>query len=94
MNDQPINFNMTDTEYAALLEKGYDPLLEQRLIALGQNPEDARDFTRFLGMVTKKPPTNDVEWEEVCCAHGCEALQLDREGLMVAWSEAENEDLS
>jgi hypothetical protein len=45
---------MTDTEYAALLEKGYDLQIEQQLIVLGQNPEDAQALVFMMtnGFIT------------------------------------------
>jgi hypothetical protein len=88
------DLNMTDTEYAALVASCYDPTIEQQLIALGQNPSDARDMARFMGLITKATPRTDAEWEEfnatwidICKAHGCEALKLDRLPLMAAWDD-------
>ena len=40
---------MTDTEYAAFVVKGYEPVLERQLIALGENPDQAWKLTRFVG---------------------------------------------
>ncbi len=93
---EPYDLNMTDTEYAALIAKGYDPIIKQQLITLGQNPSDARHMARFMGLTTKATPRTDAEWEEfnatwvdICNAHGCDALALDRFPLMAAWDEDE-----
>jgi hypothetical protein len=47
-----------------------------------------------MGFITKATPRTDEEWEEfnaiwedICNAHGCEALALDKSSLMEAWSE-------
>uniref|UniRef100_A0A0C1NCM1 Uncharacterized protein n=2 Tax=Cyanophyceae TaxID=3028117 RepID=A0A0C1NCM1_9CYAN len=66
MTDQPIqNLNMTDTEYAALIAKGYDPALEQQLVELGENSDQARNLARFVGLLQDKPPETEDEWEEL-----------------------------
>jgi hypothetical protein len=46
------NLGMTDTEYAALAGKGYDPQLEQLMIQVGKSPEQARKLTRLVGFWT------------------------------------------
>ena len=91
---EPHDLNMLDTEYAALIAKGYDPTIEQQLITLGQNPIDARDMARFMGLITKATPRTDEGWEEfnaiwvdICNAHGYEALALDKFPLMAAWDD-------
>ncbi|BAY66932.1 hypothetical protein NIES22_70760 (plasmid) [Calothrix brevissima NIES-22] len=58
------NLNMTDTEYAALVAKGYDPNLELELIELGESPAIARKLTQIVGLTQDKPPQTDEEWEE------------------------------
>ena len=90
------DLNMLDTEYAALIAKGYDPIIEHQLITLGQNSSDARDLARLMGLITKANPRTDAEWEEfnatwvnICNAHGCEALTLDRFPLMAAWDDVD-----
>jgi hypothetical protein len=93
---EPNDLNMLDTEYAALIASCYDPTIERQLIALGQNPSDARDMARFMGLITKATPQTDEEWEEfnaiwvdICNTHGCEALVLDRSLLMAAWDDVD-----
>ena len=52
MNNKPIqDLGMTDTEYAELVSKGYEPVLDRQLIALGEDPDKARKFTRFVGLL-------------------------------------------
>jgi hypothetical protein len=57
------NLNMTDTEYAELASKGYDPNLELELIELGETQQEARKLARIVGLVQHKPPETDEEWE-------------------------------
>lgn len=90
------DLNMLDTEYAALIAKGYDSTIEQQLITLGQNPSDARDMARLMGFITKATPQTDEEWEEfnaiwvdICNAHGCDALALNKFPLMAAWDDVD-----
>lgn len=66
MTNVPIHdLNMTDTEYAALAIKGYEPILERQLIAIGENPDKARSLTRFVGLLQDKPPETEEEWQEL-----------------------------
>ena len=68
-NDPPIHdLNMSDTEYAQLVSKGYEPILERQLIALGEDPGKARSLTRFVGLLQDKPPETEPEWEELMSA--------------------------
>jgi hypothetical protein len=62
------DLGMTDTEYAALAAKGYQPLLEHQLIALGEAPSQARKLTKVVGLLKDKPPENDEEWDEFLAA--------------------------
>ncbi len=55
---------MTDTEYAALAAKGYEPNLEQIMIEAGESLESARTLTRIVGLVKDKPPETDEQWDE------------------------------
>ncbi|MCP6760765.1 MAG: hypothetical protein NHB32_18925 [Fischerella sp. CENA71] len=48
------NLNMSDTEYAALVAKGYDPNFELQLIELGETPAIARKLTRIVGLTQDK----------------------------------------
>jgi hypothetical protein len=65
MTDSLIyDLRMTDTEYAALATKGYEPVLEQQLIAIGKDPSQARRLTKLAGLVQHKPPETDEEWDE------------------------------
>jgi hypothetical protein len=96
MTTKIYNLNMMDTEYAALVAKSYDPIIEQQIIALEQNPNDDRDMARFMGLITKATPRNDAEWEEfntawvnICNVHGCDALALDFFPLMAAWDDVD-----
>ena len=69
MTHLPIqDLGMTDTEYAALVSKGYEPVLERQLIALGEDPDEARKFTQFVGLLQDKPPETESEWEEFMSA--------------------------
>jgi len=64
-DQSPIqNLGMTDTEYAALAAKGYDPNLEQLMIEAGESLEPARKLIRIVGLVKDKPPETDEEWDE------------------------------
>jgi hypothetical protein len=58
------DLGMTDTEYAALAAKGYEPVLEHQLIAIGEDPEQARNLTKLVGLLQNKPPETDEEWNE------------------------------
>lgn len=72
MSEPPIHdLGMTDTEYAALAAKGYEPILERQLIDIGEDPNTARKLTQFVGLLQSKPPETEEEWEE----------------LMIAWEE-------
>lgn len=42
---------MTDTEYAALAAKGYEPNLERMMIEADESAEEARKVTRIVGLV-------------------------------------------
>jgi hypothetical protein len=65
MTDSPIHdLGMTDTEYAALAAKGYEPNLEQLMIEAGESLESARKPTRIVGLVKDKPPETDEQWDE------------------------------
>jgi hypothetical protein len=74
MIELPIqDLGMTDTEYAQLVSKGYQPVLEQQLIAPGEDPDKARKFTKFVGLLQDKPPQTESEgkefmsaWEDAC----------------------------
>lgn len=69
MNNKPIqDLGITDTEYAALIAKGYEPVLERELIALGEDPDQARKLTRFVGLLKDKPPETEEDWEEFMAA--------------------------
>lgn len=66
MTNPPIHdLNLTDTEYAAMLTKGYDPILEEQLIALGENPTQARKISVFMGQLKKNPRETPENWEEL-----------------------------
>lgn len=66
MTDAPIhNLGMIDTEYAALVAKGYDPHLEQLMTEVGVPPDEARNLTRLVGLTKDKPPETEEEWDEV-----------------------------
>jgi hypothetical protein len=65
MSDPLIHdLGMTDTEYTALVAKGYEPVLEHQLIAIGEDPNQARKLTKLAGLVQHKPPETDEEWDE------------------------------
>lgn len=65
MTNRPIHdLGMTDTEYAALAAKGYDPNLERTIVEAGESLESARKLTRIVGLVKDKPPESDREWDE------------------------------
>ncbi|MEA5622797.1 hypothetical protein [Nostoc sp. UHCC 0251] len=64
------DLGMTDTEYAQLLAQGYDPNLEHQLIELGENPDQARQLARIVGLTKDKPPQTDQEWEEFMAVWG------------------------
>ncbi|MBW4637885.1 MAG: hypothetical protein KME05_06555 [Gloeocapsa sp. UFS-A4-WI-NPMV-4B04] len=69
MTHPPIqDLGMTDTEYAALVAKGYEPVLERQLITLGENPDQARKLTQFVGLLQDKLPETGSEWEEFMAA--------------------------
>jgi hypothetical protein len=58
------DLGISDTKYAALAAKGYDPNLEQLMIEAGESPQEARKLTRIVGLVKDKPPETDQEWDE------------------------------
>lgn len=65
MTYPPIqDLGMTDIEYAAFVAKGYEPVLERQLIALGEDADQARKLTRFVGLLQDKPPETESDWEE------------------------------
>jgi hypothetical protein len=47
-----------------IVAKGYESVLEHQLIALGEEPDQARKLTRLAGLVQNKPPETDEEWDE------------------------------
>jgi hypothetical protein len=52
MSDPLIHdLGMTDTEYTVLVAKGYEPVLEHQLIAIGEDPSQARRLTKLAGLV-------------------------------------------
>ncbi|MBD1838906.1 hypothetical protein [Coleofasciculus sp. FACHB-501] len=66
MTDPPIyDLGMTDTEYAALIAKNYNPTLERQLLEVGEDPSQALKLTRLVGLLQDKPPETEPEWEEV-----------------------------
>ena len=66
MTDAPIeDLDLIDTEYAQLLAQGYDPELERQLVALGEQPTNARKMTQFLGWLLGKSPETESDWEEL-----------------------------
>ncbi|MBD1836649.1 hypothetical protein H6F54_00235 [Coleofasciculus sp. FACHB-501] len=82
MTDPSIhNLGMTNTEYAALTAKGYNPALERRLIEVGEDSDQARKLTQFVGLLQDKPPETEAEWEEVMSAwEACgERLNFDEQ---------------
>ncbi len=58
------SLDMTDTEYAALVAKGYEPDLEQLMIDVGEEPNQARKLTQLVGLTKDKPLETDEEWNE------------------------------
>lgn len=65
MSDPQLrDLGMTDMEYAALAAKGYEPVLEQQLIDIGEDPDQARSLAKLAGLVQHKPPETDEEWDE------------------------------
>ncbi|HEY9874426.1 MAG TPA: hypothetical protein V6D12_13380 [Candidatus Obscuribacterales bacterium] len=77
MTEPPIHdLGMSDTDYAALVAKGYNPDLERQMIEVGESPDQARNLTRFVGLLQDKPPETEEEWEEV----------------MIVWEEVCNTD--
>ncbi|MBW4545935.1 MAG: hypothetical protein KME25_16025 [Symplocastrum torsivum CPER-KK1] len=62
------DLGMTDTEYATLAAKGYEPLLELQIIAIGEAPSQARKLTKVVGLLKDKPPKTDEEWSEFMTA--------------------------
>lgn len=52
----------------SLIAKGYKPVLERQLIALGEDADQARKLTRFVGLLQHKPPETESEWEEFMSA--------------------------
>jgi hypothetical protein len=70
MQTDPLihDLGMTDTEYAALAAKGYEPALEHQLIAIGSETDQARKLTKLAGLVQHKPPETDEEWDEFMTA--------------------------
>ncbi|MBD1903757.1 hypothetical protein NDI44_26920 [Trichocoleus sp. DQ-A3] len=66
MTDPPIyDLGMTDTEYAALIAKNYNPTLERQLLEVGEDPSQALKLTRLVGLLQDKPPETEPEWSEV-----------------------------
>jgi hypothetical protein len=69
MTDPPIyNLGMTDTEYAALTAKNYNPTLEHQFLEVGEDPFQALKLTRLVGLLQDKPPETEPEWSEVISA--------------------------
>lgn len=64
------NLGMTDTEYVQLLAQGYDPNLERQLIELGENPDQARQLARIVGLTKDKPLQTEEEWQEFMAVWG------------------------
>jgi hypothetical protein len=52
------DLGMTDTEYATLTAKGYDPNLERMIIEAGSSPEEVRNLARKR-RTGKRQPTRD-----------------------------------
>ncbi|MEC4816757.1 MAG: hypothetical protein SAK29_26335 [Scytonema sp. PMC 1069.18] len=67
MTKEPIyDLNMTDTEYADLVAKGYNPNFERDLVEVfGEDAQKAKKLTRFIGLIKGKAPETDEEWQEV-----------------------------
>jgi hypothetical protein len=61
MTDPNIHdLNMTDTEYAALVAKGYDPNFERDLVEVfGEDAQKAKKLTRFVGLIKTQSPETD-----------------------------------
>ena len=69
MTEPPIyDLGITDTEYAALAAKNYNPTLERQLLELGEHPSQAVKLTRLVGLLQDKPPETEQEWSEVMSA--------------------------
>ncbi len=50
MTQPPIyDLGMTDTEYAALTAKNYNPTLERQLLEAGEDSSQALKLTRLVG---------------------------------------------
>ncbi|MBW4672240.1 MAG: hypothetical protein KME60_33690 [Cyanomargarita calcarea GSE-NOS-MK-12-04C] len=79
MTDQPIhNLDMTDTEYAALVSKGYDPTFERGLLEVfGEDSAKARKITRFIGLLKTVSPETDQEWKNAMGAWDDVCSQYD-----------------
>ncbi|MEP0754947.1 hypothetical protein NDA03_22280 [Trichocoleus sp. Lan] len=66
MTEPPIyDLGITDTEYAALTAKNYNPTLERQLLEAGEEPFQALKLTRLVGLLQDKPPETEPEWSEV-----------------------------
>ncbi|MBD2778873.1 hypothetical protein [Iningainema tapete] len=83
MTNPPIyNLDMSDTEYAALVAKGYDPTFERDLVEVfGEDAQKARKLTRFVGLIKTKSPETDGEWQEVMAAWDDVCLEHDSDGF-------------
>ncbi|MBD2245189.1 hypothetical protein [Nostoc sp. FACHB-888] len=68
------DLGMTDTEYALLIAQGYDPNLKSQLIELGENPDQARQLVRIVGLTKDKPLQTEEEWQEFMAVweHTCD----------------------
>ena len=78
------DLNMTDTEYAALVAKGYDPNFERDLTeVLGEDAQKARKLTRFVGLIKGKSPQTDGEWHEVMAAWDDVCLEYDSDSSVL-----------
>lgn len=79
MTDPNIHdLNMTDTEYAALVAKGYNPTFERDLVeTFGEDAEKARKLTRFVGLIKTQSPETDEEWHSVMAAWDDVCLEYD-----------------
>ncbi len=65
MTDTKIyDLGMTDSEYAALAAKGYNPMLERKFIEVGETHYLARKLTQLVGLLQDKPFETEQEWEE------------------------------
>jgi hypothetical protein len=68
-NPQIHDLNMSDTEYAALVAKGYNPEFERDLREVfGEDAEKFRKLTRFIGLIKTLSPQTDSEWHEIVSA--------------------------